>query len=267
MARRKSRRDTRDTRDTRESRDGRINEQIATKSKRNKTNSAESNKGLLNKVVAKTAGQEALIEAIEQNEIVICNGPAGTGKTFISFGEALDHYFQGISKRIIIVRPTLAAGDDDNIGYLPGDLYEKMSPFLAPLMRDSAPQLLKPEVFRSFGDRNVMDPMLSLLARIDIEVVPLAFIRGRTFNNCFCILDEAQNCTAKDLRLFLTRIGRGTKTIIEGDSTQSDRDNSGLVEVMQRLHGMEQVGIVQLTEVDIIRNPLISQILRRLADD
>jgi phosphate starvation-inducible PhoH-like protein len=141
-----------------------------------------------------------------------------------------------------------------------------MSPFLAPLMRDSAPQLLKPEVFRSFGG-NVVDPMLSLLTKIDIEVVPLAFIRGRTFNNCFCILDEAQNCTINDLKLFLTRIGRGTKTVIEGDSTQSDRDNSGLVEVMQRLHGMEQVGIVQLNEVDIIRNPLISHILRRLNDD
>lgn len=233
--------------------------------KSNKKQVHEDNgRGLLNRVIPKTAGQEILMDAIEQNEIVLCNGPAGTGKTYISFGCALDHYFKGIHKRIIIVRPTLTAGDDDNIGYLPGDLHEKMLPFLAPLIKDSATQLLKPELFRSFG-RGIADPMLSLLTKIDIEVVPLSFIRGRTFNNSFCILDEAQNCTLNDLKLFLTRIGRGSKTVIEGDASQSDRDDSGLIDVMQKLTGLENVGIVQLGPSDIIRNSLISSILRRLA--
>lgn len=230
-----------------------------------KEQNTEVNRGLLNKVVPKTAGQEIFLDAIEQNEIIICNGPAGSGKTYLTFGVALDYYFSGLCKRIVIVRPTLSAGDDDNIGYLPGDLHDKMSPFLAPLIKDSGSQLLKPELFRTFGNRGIIDPLLSILTKIDIEIVPLAFIRGRSFHNAFCILDEAQNCTVSDLKLFLTRIGRNTKTIIEGDSTQSDRDDSGLIDVMQRLQGLEKIGVVQMTEMDIIRNPLITQILRRLA--
>ena len=236
----------------------------AKEERNNKKRDLEDNgRTLLNRVVPKTAGQEILMDSIEQNDIVLCDGPAGCGKTYLAFGAALDSYFKGIHKRIIIVRPTLTAGDDDNIGYLPGDLHEKMLPFLAPLIKDSATQLLKPELFRSFG-KGIADPMLSLLTKIDIEVVPLSFIRGRTFNSCFCILDEAQNCTLTDLKLFLTRIGRGSKTVIEGDSTQSDRDDGGLVNAMQRLSGLENVGIVQLNDSDIIRNPLISHILRRL---
>lgn len=264
MVRRKPRRENRDRGRDRDH--GRDYETATAKTKTKKQNNTPEDRGLLNKVIPKTAGQEILIDAIANNEIVIANGPAGSGKTYIAFGAALESYFKGHCRRIIIVRPTLTAGDDDNIGYLPGDLYEKMTPFLAPLMRDSAPQLLKPEVFRSFGDRSIIDPMISLLAKIDIEVVPLAFIRGRSFDNSFCILDEAQNCTTNDLKLFLTRIGKGSRTIIEGDATQSDRDNSGLIDVMQRLQGMDQVGIVQLTEADIIRNPLITHILKRLAD-
>jgi len=197
--------------------------------------------------------------------LYITNNFIVTHNTYVSFGAALENYFNGNCKRIIIVRPTLPAGDDDNLGYLPGDLYEKMSPFLAPLIKDSASQLLKPEVFRTFGNRGIIDPMLSLLSKIDIEVIPLAYIRGRNLHQCFCILDEAQNCTLTDLKLFSTRIGRETKTVIEGDATQSDREDSGLVEVMKRLTGMEKIGIVQLTEMDIIRNPLITHILKRLA--
>lgn len=225
-------------------------------------------KNTLNPIVAKTAGQETLIDAIKQNEIVICDGPAGTGKTYISFGLALNYYFnENNISRIIVVRPTIPAGDDDALGYLPGNLNEKMAPYLAPLICDSASQLIKLDSYRNNSnmyDRGSPDPLAALTAKINIEIIPLAYIRGRTLHNSFIILDEAQNCTSEDLKLFLTRTGRNSKVVIEGDTTQTDRDNSGLLNVMSRLEGMGQVGIVRLTERDIIRNPLIAQIIKRL---
>jgi len=216
-------------------------------------------------VVPKSAGQERFLDSIQHNEITICDGPAGSGKTLIAFGCSLQHYFKDEAiKKIVIVRPTVRAGDDDDLGYLPGDLNEKMSPFLAPIIKDSAPLLLKPEGYRNFNSKVRFDPYASILSRLDIEVVPLAFIRGRTFNNSFVILDEAQNCTMGDFKLFLTRIGRYSKVVVEGDSTQSDIDDSGLVRLMEKMQDIEGVSLVKLSSQDIIRNPLIAKILQRL---
>lgn len=233
-------------------------------SKKNSNNT----KSILNPISPKTPGQEAFIDAINQKEIVICDGPAGSGKTFISFGLALQYYFNDKNiRRIIIVRPTISSGDDDDLGYLPGSLNEKMSPFLAPIIKDSAPLLIKPEAFRTnlnFGDRGSPDPLSALLTKIDIEVVPLAYMRGRNFYNSFVILDEAQNCTLKDFKLFLTRIGKNSKVVIEGDSTQSDIHDSGLKELQSRMYDIDAIAIVKLETQDIIRNPLIVKILERL---
>lgn len=211
----------------------------------------------------KTAGQEELIDAIQRNEITICDGPAGTGKTLISFGSALHYRLSDKNiKRIVICRPTIAAGDDDDIGYLPGDLNEKMGPFIAPFVRDSAPLLidtdmhLNPQDYKQFVENFLMS--------LDIEIVPLMFMRGRTFNNSFVILDEAQNCTKNDFKLFLTRIGKNSKVVIEGDSTQADRDNGYLTELQKDLAYMNKVAIVKLDGKDIVRNPLIAEILKRI---
>jgi phosphate starvation-inducible PhoH-like protein len=227
-----------------------------------------SKSGILYPISPKTAGQEQLLDAIAQNEVVICDGPSGSGKTFLAFGSALKYYFESKNiYRIIIVRPTIAAGDDSDLGYLPGTLNYKMLPFLAPIVRDSAPLLLKSEVFRtnmSFNDRGSPDPLAALLTKIDIEVVPLAFIRGRTFHNSFIILDEAQNCTLNDFKLFLTRVGRNSKVVIEGDSTQCDIDDSGLKELQTRMTALDSIAVVTLDKSDIIRNPLIARILDRL---
>jgi phosphate starvation-inducible PhoH-like protein len=166
-------------------------------------------------------------------------------------------------KRIVIVRPTIPAGDDDDIGYLPGDLNEKMGPFIAPFVRDSAPLLIEtpgymnPQEYKQFVE--------NFLTSLDIEIVPLMFMRGRTFNNSFVILDEAQNCTKNDFKLFLTRIGKHCKVIIEGDSTQADRDNGYLPELKKDLAYMDHVSIVNLDGKDIVRNPLIAEILKRIS--
>lgn len=223
-------------------------------------------KNIINPITPRTPGQARFLEAVNSHEITICNGPAGTGKTLISFGSALKAYIQGECDRIIIVRPTIHSGDDNELGYLPGDINDKMAPFIAPFAKDAVPLLLKQDNFRTnlnHSDRGAPDPTTALLRRFDIEIIPLAYIRGRTFNNSFCILDEAQNCTLNDFKLFLTRIGQNSRVIIEGDSTQSDIDDSGLVPLMSMLDGIDQITTITLTEEDIVRNALIAKILKR----
>lgn len=223
----------------------------------------------------KTDGQARYLDSIEDYPITICNGPAGTGKTFISFAMALKYYLsKNAIDRIVIVRSTFPAGDEPALGFLPGDLNEKMSPLLAPILKDSARQLIK-KIKRDYevqsllsSNRSSMNAtaaiMNAILSKFDIEIVPLQFMRGRTFDRSFIILDEAQNCSMADFTLFLTRIGQQSKVIIEGDASQKDRPDGALPELMDRLEGLETVGVVDLDQRDIVRSPLISGILDRL---
>jgi phosphate starvation-inducible protein PhoH and related proteins len=227
---------------------------------------------VLHPIEPKTAGQEIYLDAIKNKPVVVCNGPAGTGKTFISFGCALREYITNKDiLRIVIVRPTITAGDEPGLGFLPGSLHDKMAPFMAPILRDSAPLLIKKakrsssdnRFIERFGNSN-SDYVSNILSRFDIEIVPLHLMRGRSFHNSFVILDEAQNCKMEDFKLFLTRIGRKSRVVIEGDATQKDRPGGALPELMERLDGLSMVETVKLERVDIIRNPMISDILERL---
>jgi len=218
----------------------------------------------------KSVGQEIFIREIESKPIVICDGPAGSGKTIISFGSALRSciYNEDI-ERIIIVRPTFTSSEEPELGYLPGTLDEKMAPFVAPLLRDSAPLLFKRTRSNSdqrFVDRfgNGRESTASFLSKFDIEIVPLYLMRGRSFHHSFIILDEAQNCSMADFKLFLTRIGKKSRVVIEGDSTQKDRADGALPLLMKKLQGLDYVGIVRLTSDDIVRNSIISGLIDRL---
>lgn len=235
--------------------------------KRKKPQTVDLAKNLLNPIEAKTVGQQIYIDAICENPFVICNGPAGTGKTLISFGLALKYYLTDKNiQRIIISRPTYAASKEPKLGALPGSLEEKMSPFLAPILKDSLPLLINQNSFIArVAGREILDSS-TVLSRFNIEVVPLHLMRGRTFHNSFVILDEAQNCNLEDFRLFLTRIGRNSRVVIEGDSSQSDRYDGALESLMTKLMGMNHIGVVHLTNEDILRNPLIGEILDRLND-
>jgi len=232
---------------------------------------SESSAPMLLPLEAKTVGQEIFIRAIQDKPIVICDGLAGTGKTIISFGSALRQcVYDPEIERIIVVRPTFTSSDEPELGFLPGTLDEKMAPFVAPLLRDSAPLLFKKNS-RSSGDQrfvekygNGRDNTASMLSKFDIEIVPLHLMRGRTFHHSFVILDEAQNCSMSDFKLFLTRVGIGSRIIIEGDSTQKDRENGALPTLMQKLKGLDFVGIVTLGADDIVRNNMISRIIDRL---
>jgi len=238
-----------------------------------KATALKTNESILHPLEPRTPGQEKFLNAIQTKPVVVCDGPAGTGKTFISFGSALRAYVNDKNiLRIVIVRPTIPAGDEPGLGYLPGTIDDKMAPFMAPILRDSAPLLIKKSTrnpadtrfVERFGNGN-SDYVANMLSRFDIEIVPLHLMRGRSFHNSFVILDEAQNCKMEDFKMFLTRIGRHSKVIIEGDATQTDRlGKPALPELMSRLEGMDVVECVQLTGDDIIRNPMISDIIERL---
>jgi len=232
----------------------------------------KSSGSILHPLTPRTAGQKIYLDTIENKPVTICEGPAGTGKTFISFGMALKLYLDVKSNitRIVIARPTLPAGDEPELGYLPGTLNEKMEPFMAPILRDSVPLLIKKPPRTSLGrdygtkDGRGQQDMSTILHKFNIEIVPLHLMRGRTFHNAFVILDEAQNCSMGDFKLFITRIGKESKVVIEGDASQKDRKNGALLNFMSRLQGLDCVGVVKLTQVDIMRNPHISAILDRL---
>jgi len=235
------------------------------------TRPVENSTPMLLPLVAQSVGQELLIRAIEEKPIVICEGPAGTGKTIISFGSALRSYiYDEDIERIVIVRPTFTSSDEPQLGFLPGTLEEKMAPFMAPLLRDSAPLLFK-KASRNSGDQRFVDRFgngrentANMLAKFDIEIVPLHLMRGRSFHHSFIILDEAQNCSMADFKLFLTRVGKNSRVIIEGDSTQKDREDGDLPLLMKKLQGLDFVGIVKLNSEDIVRNEMIADIIDRL---
>jgi len=198
----------------------------------------------------KTAGQRAFVGAIERNTLTFGIGPAGTGKTFLAVVMAVRALRAREVARVILSRPAVEAGE--KLGFLPGDLKEKVDPYLRPLY-DSLAELLDTTVVERYLEREI------------IEVAPLAYMRGRTLADAFVILDEAQNATRDQIKMFLTRLGSGSKMIVNGDVTQIDLPpgaTCGLLEVPRRFAGMTDIGIVELTETDVVRHPLVTQIIR-----
>lgn len=200
------------------------------------------------KVKAKTEGQRKYLEAIEKNDIVFAIGPAGTGKTYLASAVAVDYLKSGRVQRIVLTRPAVEAGE--KLGFLPGDLAEKVDPYLRPLY-DALIDMVGIEKFISLREKNV------------IEIAPLAYMRGRTLNNAFIILDEAQNTTYEQMKMFLTRMGFGSKVIVNGDITQIDiEEQSGLVIAQEILKDIDGIAFVYLTDADVVRHPLVKKIIR-----
>ena len=197
----------------------------------------------------RTKGQVAYLENFIDNDVVFGIGPAGTGKTFLSMAFALSSLEQNEVDRIILCRPAVEAGE--NLGFLPGDLKEKVDPYLSPLY-DALDALLP------------KNKMSILIENKNIEIVPLAYMRGRTLDNAFMILDEAQNSTVMQMKMFLTRLGMGSKAIINGDITQIDLSGSkfsGLIEAEKILKNVEGIGFTYFNDSDIVRHPLVKKII------
>lgn len=204
-------------------------------------------------IKTKTLGQKQYVEAIENNTIIFGVGPAGTGKTYLAVAKAVTALRSKEVNRIILTRPAVEAGE--KLGFLPGDLQNKVDPYLRPLY-DGMYEMLGGEGFMRYQEKGV------------IEVAPLAYMRGRTLDNAFIILDEAQNTTPEQMKMFLTRIGFGSKAIVTGDITQIDlpRDKrSGLKEAIRILKDIEGIEICNFTEKDVVRHPLVQQIIKAYA--
>ena len=200
-------------------------------------------------IKCKTVGQKNYVDAIKKNTVVFGVGPAGTGKTYLAVCMAVQAFKSKQVDKIILTRPAVEAGE--KLGFLPGDLQDKVDPYLRPLY-DALQELLGLETYEKLMERGV------------IEVAPLAYMRGRTLSNAFIILDEAQNTTKEQMKMFLTRMGEGSKTVVTGDVTQIDLDGktSGLIHATKVLTGVEGIGICMLTAKDVVRHPLVMRIIR-----
>ncbi len=200
-------------------------------------------------VTAKTVGQKKYLDAIRKHDITFGVGPAGTGKTYLAVAMALTTLREGKVSRIILTRPAVEAGEA--LGFLPGDLYEKILPYLRPL-HDALHDMLPAEEIQKHTERGT------------IEIAPLAYMRGRTLNNAFIILDEAQNSTTEQMLMFLTRLGHGSKAVITGDETQIDlppHKHSGLLEAHRVLKNTEGIAVVEFGKRDVVRHPLVQRII------
>ncbi len=200
-------------------------------------------------ISAKTEGQNRYVEMVNNNDVVFSIGPAGTGKTFLSVAFAVAALESHRVDRIILCRPAVEAGE--SLGFLPGDLKDKVDPYLAPL-------------YDSLHILYAENQLAQLLERKVIEVVPLAYMRGRTLDSAYMILDEAQNATVLQMKMFLTRLGIGSKAIITGDVTQIDlqnRSDSGLLQASELLNNVQGIGIVNLGKKDVVRHPLVMKII------
>jgi len=198
----------------------------------------------------KTPGQRRYVEAMRNNDLVFCLGPAGTGKTFLAVAQALEEMHQRRIKRIVLVRPAVEAGE--KLGFLPGDMQAKVNPYLRPLL-DALRDMLDYEKVKAFMENDA------------IEMAPLAYMRGRTLNDSFIILDEGQNTTISQMQMFLTRMGTGSKIVVTGDVTQVDLPpgtRSGLKDAVVRLHGIKNVEIVRMEKTDIVRHALVQAIVK-----
>ena len=201
-------------------------------------------------VTPRSDGQKQFYEAVQKDDMVFAIGPAGTGKTFLAVAFAVAAYKNRRVKRIILSRPAVEAGE--RLGFLPGDLKEKIDPYLAPLY-DALNELM-PAV-----------NLKSLLSKRTVEVIPLAYMRGRTLDNAFVILDEAQNCSAMQMKMFLTRLGPNSRAIITGDKTQMDipdKNDSGLLQAEQILKKIDGIGFVYLDQSDVVRHRLVKDIIK-----
>lgn len=206
--------------------------------------------GIKRMVQPRSVNQRRYVEAIEQNDMVFGVGPAGTGKTYLAVAMAASALMAKKISRIVLVRPAVEAGE--RLGFLPGSLQEKVDPYLRPLY-DALYELLEPERVDKMLERNV------------IEIAPLAFMRGRTLNDAFIIMDEAQNTTGEQMKMFLTRLGNNSKAVITGDITQIDLPNpkkSGLVEAINVLEGVEGVRFCHFEDSDVVRHHLVQRIIR-----
>jgi phosphate starvation-inducible PhoH-like protein len=202
------------------------------------------------RIVPKTPTQKRYVEAIKKNDVVFGVGPAGTGKTYLAVATAVAYFRKGLVNRIILTRPAVEAGE--RLGFLPGTLQEKIDPYLKPLY-DALFEMIEPEKVNSLLERNVF------------EIAPLAYMRGRTLNDAFIILDEAQNTTKEQMKMFLTRLGFGSKVVITGDVTQIDlpsKSRSGLVEALKILRGIEGIEIIEFSREDVVRHRLVQEIIK-----
>ena len=200
-------------------------------------------------VKSKTLGQQFYIDALRRSELVICSGPAGTGKTFLGVAMAVKAFRNREVSRIILTRPAIEAGE--RLGFLPGDIEEKVNPYMRPIY-DALEVLLGQELFDRYYEKGL------------IEVSPLAFMRGRNLDDCFVLLDEAQNTTSEQMKMFLTRLGLNCKACVCGDYTQIDLPRgvkSGLADCVSVLEDVEGVSIVNLSDTDIVRNSLVQRIV------
>jgi len=198
----------------------------------------------------RTPGQVRYVEAIRKNDLIMCIGPAGTGKTYLAVAMAVSALREERTRKIVLVRPAVEAGE--SLGFLPGDLQAKINPYLRPLM-DALREMVDHDTIKRLTEQDV------------IEVIPLAYMRGRTLNDAFMILDEAQNTTVAQMKMFLTRMGNGSKIVVSGDITQVDlppHTRSGLIDGLSRLRGIPGIAAVELTAADIVRHPLVQAIVR-----
>jgi len=192
--------------------------------------------------------QRRLIEAMDSHPLTLAVGPAGTGKTYLAIATAVRHLEEGRIDRIVLSRPAVEAGE--NLGYLPGTMEEKLLPYLRPL-------------YDALSDRTGAKRLKALIGDGTIEIAPIAYMRGRTLNNCFVVIDEAQNCTYGQIKMLLTRMGWHSRMVITGDPDQSDLlpGVSGLAEIARRLEVLEDIALVRLTDRDVVRHPLVSCML------
>jgi len=198
----------------------------------------------------RTVGQAGYVDAIRKNELVFAIGPAGTGKTYLAVALAVEALKKDMIRKIVLVRPAVEAGE--SLGYLPGDLQAKINPYLRPLL-DALHEMIDYDQIKRLTENDV------------IEVIPLAYMRGRTLNEAFIILDEAQNTTVAQMKMFLTRMGRDSRIVVAGDVTQVDlpaNSRSGLNDAINRLKGIDGVSTVRLSKADIIRHRLVQEIVR-----